>query len=135
MSSEQGGAAGELQCESHVLAVDDSSVDRALVAHLLRSSKLRVTTVDSGRRALDLLGMEKNVSMIITDYWMPEMTGLELLKKIKGSSELKGIPVVIMSSENVPNRIRTCLDEGAEDFLLKPLQPSDVSRLCSRVLR
>ncbi|KAI0493773.1 two-component response regulator ORR5-like [Dendrobium catenatum] len=135
MSSERGGAAGEGQRELHVLAVDDSSVDRALVAHLLRSSKFRVTTVDSGKRALDLLGMERNVSMIITDYWMPEMTGLELLRKIKGSSELKAIPVVIMSSENVPNRIRTCLDEGAEDFLLKPLQPSDVSRLCSRVLR
>ncbi|EHA8589385.1 putative Two-component response regulator ORR5 [Cocos nucifera] len=78
---------------------------------------------------------ETDVNMIITDYWMPEMTGYELLKKVKESSELKRIPVVIMSSENVPNRISRCLEEGAEDFLLKPIQPSDVSRLCSRVLR
>ncbi|XP_048553066.1 two-component response regulator ORR5-like isoform X1 [Triticum urartu] len=151
----------------HVLAVDDSSVDRAVISGILRSSKFRVTAVDSGKRALELLGsvcdlprtlicpfyfgyfcafcmcltvcswasQEANVSMIITDYWMPEMTGYELLKKVKGSSKLREIPVVIMSSENVPTRINRCLEEGAEDFLLKPVQPSDVSRLCSRVLR
>ncbi|KAF0931764.1 hypothetical protein E2562_005748 [Oryza meyeriana var. granulata] len=89
----------------HVLAVDDSSVDRAVIAGILRSSRFRVTAVDSGKRALELLGSEPNVSMIITDYWMPEMTGYELLKKVKESSQLKKIPVVIMSSENVPTRI------------------------------
>ncbi|CAL9109116.1 unnamed protein product [Musa textilis] len=117
--------------QRHVLAVDDSSVDRAVIAGILRSSKLRVTAVDSGKRALELLGLKKDVSMIITDYWMPEMTGYELLKRVKESSELKEIPVVIMSSENVPNRITRCLEEGAEEFLLKPIRPSDVSRICS----
>ncbi|RRT47311.1 hypothetical protein B296_00022180 [Ensete ventricosum] len=121
--------------QQHVLAVDDSSVDRAVIAGILRSSKLRVTAVDSGKRALELLGLKKDVSMIITDYWMPEMTGYELLKRVKESSELKEIPVVIMSSENVPNRITRCLEEGAEEFLLKPIRPSDVSRVCSRVLK
>lgn len=43
--------------------------------------------------------------MIITDYCMPGMTGYELLKKIKQSSMLREVPVVIMSSENVPTRI------------------------------
>ncbi|KAF8702751.1 hypothetical protein HU200_032581 [Digitaria exilis] len=119
----------------HVLAVDDSSVDRAVIAGILRRSQFRVTAVDSGKRALELLGSEPNVSMIITDYCMPEMTGYELLKKVKESSRLKEIPVVIMSSENVPTRINRCLEEGAEDFLLKPVHPADVSRLCSRVLR
>ncbi|KAH7653337.1 two-component response regulator ARR-A family protein [Dioscorea alata] len=124
-------AAGELM---HVLAVDDSSVDRTLIATLLRSSKHRVTTVDSGKRALELLGLESDVNMIITDYWMPEMTGYELLKKVKESSVLRQIPVVIMSSENVPTRINKCLEEGAEDFLLKPVRSSDVRRVCGRML-
>ncbi|KQJ85250.1 two-component response regulator ORR6 [Brachypodium distachyon] len=121
--------------ELHVLAVDDSVVDRAVIAKILRSSKYRVTTVESATRALELLGLGliTNVNMIITDYWMPGMTGYELLKRVKESSELKEIPVVIMSSENVPNRINRCLEEGAEDFLLKPVRPSDVSRLCSRI--
>jgi len=125
----------QVQAEMHVLAVDDSVVDRAVIAKILRSSKYRVTTVDSATRALELLGLGlvTDVNMIITDYWMPGMTGYELLKRVKESSELRGIPVVIMSSENVPNRITRCLEEGAEDFLLKPVRPSDVSRLCSRI--
>ncbi|CAL5080008.1 unnamed protein product [Urochloa decumbens] len=120
--------------EPCVIAVDDSSVDRALVTALLRRSKYRVTAVDSGKRALEILGSEPNVRMIITDYWMPEMTGYDLLKKVKESSQLKQIPVVIMSSENVPTRITRCLEEGAEDFLLKPVRPSDISRITTRIL-
>ncbi|KAM3226418.1 hypothetical protein ACQJBY_058838 [Aegilops geniculata] len=142
MSSVAGGVVGTTAVFSgagggaplHVLAVDDSSVDRAVISGILRSSRFRVTAVDSGKRALELLGSEPNVSMIITDYWMPEMTGYELLKKVKESSTLKQIPVVIMSSENVPTRISRCLEEGAEDFLMKPVRPSDVSRVFNRVL-
>ncbi|KAL6644095.1 hypothetical protein ACP70R_018861 [Stipagrostis hirtigluma subsp. patula] len=125
-------AAGE---EPYVMAVDDSSVDRAVITGLLRRSKYRVTAVDSVKKALEMLGSEPNVSMIITDYSMPEMTGYDLLKKIKGSSELKQIPVVVMSSENVPTRINRCLEEGAEDFLLKPVRPSDISRISNRMLQ
>ncbi|KAJ1281748.1 hypothetical protein BS78_04G329400 [Paspalum vaginatum] len=120
----------------HVLAVDDSIVDRAVISRLLRSSKYRVTTVDSGKRALEVLSQlddHGGVHMIITDYCMPEMTGYDLLKRVKESPDLRDIPVVIMSSENSPARIRRCLEEGADDFLIKPLRPSDVSRLCSRL--
>uniref|UniRef100_A0A0A8Z9K1 Response regulatory domain-containing protein n=1 Tax=Arundo donax TaxID=35708 RepID=A0A0A8Z9K1_ARUDO len=124
----------EAEAEPYVMAVDDSSVDRAVITALLRRSKYKVTAVDSGKRALEILGSEPNVSMIITDYWMPGMTGYDLLKKVKESSELKQIPVVIMSSENVPTRISRCLEEGAQDFLLKPLRPSDVSRITARML-
>lgn len=119
----------------HVLAVDDSLVDRVVISRLLRSSKYRVTTVDSGKKALEVLSLDhQSVQLIITDYCMPEMTGYDLLKRVKESAELRGIPVVIMSSENSPSRIRRCLDEGAEEFLIKPVRPSDVSRLCTRAI-
>ncbi|KAJ8647260.1 hypothetical protein MRB53_000283 [Persea americana] len=126
----------------HVLAVDDSSLDRKLIEKLLKSSSYRVTTVESGKRALELLGSENEpsskkpkVNMIITDYCMPEMTGFDLLKRVKESATLREIPVVVMSSENVPTRISRCLEEGAEEFLLKPLRPSDVSRLRNHMNR
>lgn len=126
--------------EVHVLAVDDSLVDRKVIERLLRITSCKVTAVDSGRRALQFLGLdeEKNssvgfdglkVDLIITDYCMPGMTGYELLKKIKESSTFKQIPVVIMSSENVLTRIDRCLEEGAEDFIVKPVKLSDVKRL------
>ncbi|XP_057977958.1 two-component response regulator ORR10-like [Malania oleifera] len=140
----------------HVLAVDDSLIDRKLIEKLLKTSSYQVTAVDSGSKALQLLGLqedeqkgssppsaspnqdphqEMNVNLIITDYCMPGMTGYDLLRKIKESKSLKDIPVVIMSSENIPSRISRCLEEGAEDFFLKPVQLSDVSKLRPHLLK
>ncbi|PIA62297.1 hypothetical protein AQUCO_00200355v1 [Aquilegia coerulea] len=135
----------ETDQELHVLAVDDSLVDRKVIERLLKISSCKVTVVDSGRRALQYLGLDgdKNsvgfnglkVNLIITDYWMPGMTGYELLKKIKESSTFKEIPVVIMSSENVLPRINRCLEEGAEEFIVKPVKLSDVKRLKDYIMR
>ncbi|RDX93557.1 Two-component response regulator ARR5 [Mucuna pruriens] len=71
----------------------------------------------------------------MTDYFMPGMTGYELLKKIKESSVFREIPVVIMSSENVLTRIDRCMEEGAEEFLLKPVKLSDVRRLKDFIMK
>ncbi|KAH7299712.1 hypothetical protein KP509_24G025800 [Ceratopteris richardii] len=126
----------------HVLAVDDSAMDRRLLEHLLKASSYKVTAVDSVRRALEILGVNEiqkpleafsQVNLIITDYCMPGMTGYDLLKKVKGTAALKEIPVVVMSSENEPSRIDSCLAGGAEEFLLKPLCLADVKRLRGHV--
>ncbi|GAU42381.1 hypothetical protein TSUD_123770 [Trifolium subterraneum] len=138
----------------HVLAVDDSIIDRMLIERLLKTSSFHVTVVDSGTKALKFLGLVEDevrnekppsiatetdqvveVNLIITDYCMPGMTGYDLLRKIKESNSLKDIPVVIMSSENVPSRINRCLEEGAEEFFLKPVQQSDVNKLKPHLLK
>ncbi|MED6124006.1 arsenicals resistance [Stylosanthes scabra] len=133
---------GIISEEVHVLAVDDSLVDRKVIERLLKISSCKVTVVDSGISALQLLGLDEQrttsesddfvglkVDLIITDYCMPGMTGYDLLKKIKGSSTFREIPVVIMSSENILPRIDRCLEEGAKDFIVKPVKLSDVKRL------
>ncbi|XP_022938354.1 two-component response regulator ORR9-like isoform X3 [Cucurbita moschata] len=133
----------------HVLAVDDSLLERKVLEKLLTiSSSCEVTCVESGDKALRYLGLlddldnfsspfspprlsqqqEVKVNLIMTDYCMPGMSGYDLLKRLKGSY-WKDIPVVVMSSENEPSRINMCLEEGAEEFLLKPLQLSDVKKL------
>ncbi|KAK6121947.1 hypothetical protein DH2020_022526 [Rehmannia glutinosa] len=129
--------------EPHVLAVDDNLIDRKIVEKLLKNSSCKA---ENGQRALEYLGLgddkqsssndnqARKVNMIITDYCMPGMTGYELLKKIKESSVMKDVPVVIMSSENVPTRINKCLEEGAEMFMLKPLKYSDVKKLRCELL-
>nr|XP_034923516.1 two-component response regulator ARR17-like [Populus alba] len=129
----------------HVLAVDDSSIDRKVIERLLTNSTCRVTTAENGKRALEYLGLadgqhpnhgvsnhtmkDLKVNMIITDYSMPGMTGYELLKRIKESPNMKEIPVVVVSSENIPTRINQCMEGGAQEFLLKPLQLSDAKKL------
>ncbi|XP_073290077.1 two-component response regulator ARR17-like isoform X2 [Primulina huaijiensis] len=141
----------------HVLAVDDSRLDRKLLERLLTVSSYQVTFVDSGDKALEYLGLIDNIdeenqyqtsssspksslhdkvskiNLIMTDYSMPGISGFDLLKKVKDSS-WKDIPVVIMSSENLPSRINMCLEGGAEDFLLKPVKLSDLRKLHSHLL-
>ncbi|XP_010516309.1 PREDICTED: two-component response regulator ARR9 [Camelina sativa] len=143
------------ESQFHVLAVDDSLFDRKLIERLLQKSSCQVTTVDSGSKALEFLGLrqgiesndpnalstapvnhqEVEVNLIITDYCMPGMTGFDLLKKVKESSAFKNIPVVIMSSENVPARISRCLEEGAEEFFLKPVRLADLNKLKPHMMK
>ncbi|KAG7646833.1 Two-component response regulator ARR7 [Arabidopsis thaliana] len=131
--------------ELHVLAVDDSIVDRKVIERLLRISSCKVTTVESGTRALQYLGLDGGkgasnlkdlkVNLIVTDYSMPGLSGYDLLKKIKESSAFREVPVVIMSSENILPRIQECLKEGAEEFLLKPVKLADVKRIKQLIMR
>ncbi|KAK3032748.1 hypothetical protein RJ639_036932 [Escallonia herrerae] len=102
----------------HVLAVDDSILERKLIERLLKISSFQVTAVDSGIKALQFLGLQDSTYQFHQE-----------------STTLKDIPVVIMSSENVPSRINRCLEEGAEEFILKPVQLSDLNKLKPHLLR
>ncbi|KAG6481243.1 hypothetical protein ZIOFF_057839 [Zingiber officinale] len=137
----------ESEARFHVLAVDDSVMDRKLIEKLLKISSFHVTTVDSGSKALEFLGLsataspeqsEIEVNLIITDYSMPGMTGYDLLKRIKGSSSFKDIPVVIINnSEEVCSVVccYRCLEGGAEEFFLKPVRLSDLKKLRPHILK
>ncbi|OAY74465.1 Two-component response regulator ORR9 [Ananas comosus] len=95
-----------------------------LIERLLKTSSYQVTTVDSGTKALELLGLQDD-----------QTNTLSYPTNQQESSSLKDIPVVIMSSENVPSRINRCLEEGADEFFLKPVQLSDMSRLKPHLLK
>ncbi|KAJ8447896.1 hypothetical protein Cgig2_012031 [Carnegiea gigantea] len=123
----------------HVLAVDDSLTDRKILEKLLTLSSYHGTSVFLITYTFlkhgfhfysknQQIGQGTRVNLIMTDYSMPGITGYDLLKKVKGSS-WKDIPVVVMSSENVPSRIHMCLEEGADEFLLKPVKLSDLKKL------
>ncbi|KAG0525918.1 hypothetical protein BDA96_06G099400 [Sorghum bicolor] len=135
-------AAGVVEVEEgvmRVLLVDDSPVDRRVAQLLLSSNScagsFHVIAVDSAKKAMEFLGLkdgggkEQTIDMVLTDYCMPEMTGYDLLRAIKALNPLKPIPVIVMSSEDEPQRISRCLNAGAEDYIVKPLQSKDVQRL------
>ncbi|XP_064949967.1 two-component response regulator ORR2-like [Musa acuminata AAA Group] len=136
-----GGGGGEAV---RVLVVDDSPSDRKIVEMLLKNSGglFEVIAVESGEKAMEVLGLngvtallnDKNIDVILTDYCMPQMTGYDLLKAVKEHSSYPSIPVVMMSSENDPQRISRCQGDGAIDFILKPLKVKDVQRLRSYAL-
>ncbi|KAG8389757.1 hypothetical protein BUALT_Bualt01G0011800 [Buddleja alternifolia] len=105
----------------HVLAVDD------------------ITCVDSGDKALEYLGLldikeneyERSLSSTTTTSCISNSPNPS---HQEDSNSWKDVPVVVMSSENVPSRINMCLEGGAEEFLLKPVKLSDLKKLHSHLL-
>ncbi|XP_011021054.1 PREDICTED: two-component response regulator ARR17-like isoform X3 [Populus euphratica] len=89
----------------HVLAVDDGLIDRKAIERLLIKSEYK--------------GLEGE----------PDHHRLLHGRNDRESPTMKEIPVVIVSSENIPARIKQCMEEEAQEFLLKPLQLSDVTKL------
>ncbi|KQJ93228.1 two-component response regulator ORR12 [Brachypodium distachyon] len=113
----------------HVLVVDDTRGDRLVLTYLLQRSHVRVTAVEGVKEALEFLDSQNDVNMIVSDYCMPEMNGYDLLMEVKNSPPLAHIPVVIASSDNIPERIQKCLDGGAKEYIVKPVQIPDVLRI------
>ncbi|RLM75150.1 two-component response regulator ORR1-like [Panicum miliaceum] len=131
---------------TRVLVVDDSPVDRRVAQLLLSSSScagsFHVIAVDSAKKAMEFLGLNlkdgKEFSLAVTSQ---APAGLQFTPTPHHTQRawswslavppLKPIPVVVMSSEDEPQRISRCLNAGAEDFIVKPLQSKDVQRLRS----
>ncbi|KAK3123221.1 hypothetical protein QOZ80_8AG0626600 [Eleusine coracana subsp. coracana] len=117
----------------HVLVVDDTFFDRQIVSIVLKRSNIRVTAVEGPKEALKFLNTEHDVKMIITDFCMPDMTGYDLLLEVKKSPKLKHLPVVIVSADDIPERIKMCLEGGAMEYIVKPFGAANVPRILSYI--
>ncbi len=108
-----------------VLVVDDNKTSREFLKDLLNRFSLDVTTVDSGKAALEeLRKTEENDTyrLVLMDWLMPEMDGLEAIKQIRNDTHLKRVPTIIMVTaynlDEVMNRVKK---EKVDAFLFKPV--------------
>jgi diguanylate cyclase (GGDEF)-like protein len=102
-----------------ILIVDDSRFYRKVIGDLLRIHRYQVFEVSSGPDALDFLCKNKDISMVITDYNMPEMTGFELVKKIRTMYDREKLAVIGLSTEGSSSMSAQFIKAGANDFLNK----------------
>ncbi|PUZ51826.1 hypothetical protein GQ55_6G221500 [Panicum hallii var. hallii] len=117
----------------HVLLVAESCVDRLVASRVLNTCNIQVTAVEGSKQALKFLEMEHDVQLILTDYCMHDMTGYDLLVEVKKSPKVNHIPVVIACTEDIPERIKKCLDGGAKDYIIKPIKVANVPHLLSYI--
>ncbi len=106
-----------------ILIADDSRTARFLIRQYLEMAgfyKADFTEVESGREALDHI-KENAVDLVITDYKMPEMDGLDLLRRVKASPKLHDLPVLVITSFANQAKIDELLENGAFAVLQKPL--------------
>lgn len=118
-----------------LLFVDDEATARQLVPRILKEAGyLNITTTDSSREALQLLE-EGNFHILICDLMMPEMDGMQLLMKIRSTPKLANLSVVVLSAVEDLSVVYKCLQNGADDYITKPMHRGSVRNLWSNVLR
>lgn len=110
---------------TNFLVIDDSIPARALIKSYLSVSDYKnVFEAGTGKEALDVLeklrNMGINVHVIIADWNMPTMSGLDMLKKLKDDPFLKGIPFLMVTSESESEQVVKAISAGVTDYIVKP---------------
>jgi adenylate cyclase len=106
--------------DANVLVVDDNEDNRyTLTRRLKRLGYTNLTTAESGRQALDLIGQQP-FDVVLLDIMMPGMNGYEVLEHLREQEKLAGLPVIMISALTEMDSIIRCIELGAEDYLPKP---------------
>ena len=112
--------------DTHVLVVDDSKIYKKSITDSLHKIKLNVIEAENGEEALLKLESNPNISMVITDYEMPKMNGLDLTFKIRELYKKDQLSIIAMSTVAGQEIIAKFLRFGANDFLNKPFSHSEI---------
>jgi two-component system chemotaxis sensor kinase CheA len=121
------------QRAKRVLIVDDSEGYRALATRVLAVAGYEVKPAGNGSEAWAQL-QQQPFDVVITDAEMPEMDGLELVQRVRASSGLAGLPVIVLTGRDSPDDERAGLAAGADLFLHK-FRPDTVSTLLDHLAR
>ena len=121
-----------LRDQLKVLVVDDMSTSRGLIAQALDAMGIRqVATTEGGPGALQIL--EKSpVHLVISDFNMPQMNGLEMLKELRGGGDKT--PFGFVTSEGTPEMRQAAVDAGAMFLIVKPFTADDFEKTLGPVL-
>ena len=120
----------------NVLIVDDSTPMRAVIKKIIRASGFDIGVffeASNGREALAVLDADW-VDLVLTDYNMPDMDGLELLKAMKADEDMKEIPVVMITTEGSHDRVEAFMQNGATDYIKKPFKPEMIRMTLNTIL-
>lgn len=109
-----------------ILIVDDCSTMRWTLINILQDAGYtNVHESADGNAALELLKTH-DIDLVISDWKMPNMNGLDLLKQIRSTQKLADIPVLMLTSENSKEQIMDAIKSGANGYLLKPFQANAI---------
>lgn len=117
-----------------VLIIEDNDFMKALLRNLF-SSDFEVICMENGVDALKWMNNGNIPGLIISDVMMPKMDGFELIQNVKGSHFFRNVPMVMLSGlDKSDDRIK-CLKLGADDFIIKPFNPTELQIRVSRLLK
>lgn len=106
---------------SKALIVDDSKTIRMIIRRILVEIGYEVCEAGNGREGLEVLAAERaEVSLVLVDWNMPEMNGLEMLKQLRLDPNYAALKVMMVTTETELDHMRSALVAGANEYVMKP---------------
>ncbi len=106
-----------------VLVVDDFATMRKIIKNVLKQINLEnVVEAENGKHALEVLKKE-DIDLIISDWIMPEMTGIDFLKACKEDDAIKSVPFLMVTAEAQKDCIMEAIKSGVDNYIVKPFTP------------
>ncbi|HEX3745268.1 MAG TPA: response regulator [Bryobacteraceae bacterium] len=104
----------------NALVVDDSRAIRMILSRTLRELGFDVREAGNGADALAALGAGPAADLVMADWNMPVMDGLELLRRIRASTDFPAVPVIMVTTEAEIGQMAAALEAGATEYIMKP---------------
>jgi len=116
-----------------VMIIEDEEDAAELFAEMMRVSGYRVIKTSKSAPAIEMMTAEKP-DVILLDIMMPEVSGLDILRQMRGDPMLANIPVVIITAKGMPADIKNGMEAGASTYLTKPVGFLDLKEAVERAL-
>ena len=116
-----------------ILVVDDFATMRRIVKGVLKQLGFsEIIEADDGKTALEELKKDR-IGLIVSDWNMPNMTGLELLKEVRADAGLKDIPFLMVTAEGQKENVVEAVQAGVSNYIVKPFTPETFSAKLEKV--
>ncbi len=118
----------------NVLVVDDSRIMRNIVKNTFTSMNIPCSFIEAsnGKEALSRLE-EQEVHLVLLDWNMPELSGLDFLKTVRSQDKHKNLPIIMVTSEAARYNVIEALKNGATDYIIKPVNEKSFKEKLSKI--
>lgn len=118
-----------------ILVVDDFSTMRKIVKNILRQLGFEnIVEADDGSTAWEVLHKD-NIDFIVSDWNMPQMTGIELLRKVRASEEYADIPFLMVTAEAQQENIIEAVQAKVSNYIVKPFTPETLGEKIDKIFK
>ncbi|MDH5778876.1 MAG: response regulator [Gammaproteobacteria bacterium] len=120
--------------EHKILIADDMQSMRSLLKSILvKAGFVDLTEVDNGRSAMDMI-QETKFDLVICDWDMPHMTGIQVLESIRADDDLYKTPFIMVSANADREKVNSAIESGTDGYVIKPLQPDTLLKIVAKLL-
>ncbi len=117
------------------LVVDDFATMRKIVKNVLRQIDItNVTEAENGKQAFEILKKDGDFELIVSDWIMPEMTGIEFLKVCKDDDAVRKIPFIMVTAEAQKDSVIEAIKGGVDNYIVKPFTPDRLQEAIQKAM-